>query len=201
MVSALRLTTPLWTTLYDLIVLRNKPSPKFWLGFVLSALGTWLIVMGGSGAGTAGAAAQQINPAHIGEILAAIGGIAFAFYLVAIRAVTEKYSTLTMITRTYSWSAVFLWIAALVSGEALPGGHLQSWGGILAMALISQSFGHTCLNISLKSFAPRIVALSTLLEPVIAGILASILFGEVIVPADDNRRHRFAFCTGAGHDR
>ena len=170
-------TTPLWTTLYDLIVLKNKPSTKFWAGFGLAAAGTWLIVMGSGAASTPG---HQSDPGHIGEILAAVGGVAFAFYLVAIRAVTDKYATLTMITRTYSWAAIFLWIAALIVGEAIPGYNMQSWAGILAMALISQSFGHTGLNISLKSFAPRVVALSTLLEPVIAGIMASILFGEIL---------------------
>jgi drug/metabolite transporter (DMT)-like permease len=174
-------TAPLWTTLYDLVVLKNRPSLKFWCGFLLAGLGTFLIVTGNTAGGAShNLAVHNFGAELFGEMLAAIGGIAFAFYLIVIRSITHTYSTLTIITRTYSWSAVFLWLAAIGFGESMPGTNIQSWSGIFAMALIAQLFGHTCLNASLKTFAPRIVALTTLLEPVIAGVLASIIFGEIL---------------------
>jgi drug/metabolite transporter (DMT)-like permease len=58
----------------------------------------------------------------------------------------------------------------------------RAWGGILAMALISQLLGHTALNASLRWFSPSAVAMSSLLEPVAAAILAFFLFGETLTP-------------------
>lgn len=173
-------TAPLWTTLYDVIVLKKKPAMKFWYGLFLAIIGTVLIVTGTADNAASAKALMSSNIPFFGELLALIGGVAFAFYLIAIRSVSKSYKTLTIITRTYSWSAVFLWLAALGFGESVPGANVESWSGILAMALVAQIFGHTCLNAALKTFEPRVVALTTLLEPVVAGVLAAIFFGEML---------------------
>jgi drug/metabolite transporter (DMT)-like permease len=48
------------------------------------------------------------------------------------------------------------------------------------MALISQVLGHTGINASLRWFTSSIVAFSTLLEPVLAALLACICFAEFL---------------------
>lgn len=169
-------TTPVWTTLYDVIFLRKRPSPQFWLGFVATIVGAVLAVMNNSGPSTAHTSNEQL----LGASLSLLGGFAFACYLVAIRTVSDDYSTLVIVNRTYTWSAVFLWVGVLVGRETLPPMDLTCWGGILGMSLVSQMLGHTGMNLSLKSFTPNIVALSTLLEPVFAAILALMIFQEAL---------------------
>lgn len=169
-------TTPVWTTLYDVIFLRKRPSPQFWLGFVATIVGAVLAVMSNSGPSTAHTSNEQL----LGASLSLLGGFAFACYLVAIRTVSDDYSTLVIVNRTYTWSAVFLWVGVLVGRETLPPMELTCWGGILGMSLVSQMLGHTGMNLSLKSFTPNIVALSTLLEPVFAAILALMIFQEAL---------------------
>jgi drug/metabolite transporter (DMT)-like permease len=51
------------------------------------------------------------------------------------------------------------------------------------MALISQLFGHTALNAAVRRLSPTFVATVTLIEPVIAGVLAALVFGERLAPA------------------
>jgi drug/metabolite transporter (DMT)-like permease len=50
------------------------------------------------------------------------------------------------------------------------------------MALVSQLLGHTALNASLRWFTPSAVAMTSLMEPVTAAILALLLFGETLTP-------------------
>jgi drug/metabolite transporter (DMT)-like permease len=51
------------------------------------------------------------------------------------------------------------------------------------MALVSQLFGHTALNAAVRVLTATFVSTMTLLEPVIAGILAASIFGERLGPA------------------
>ena len=67
---------------------------------------------------------------------------------------------------------------------------MRAWGGILAMALVSQLLGHTGMNAALRWFSPSAVSFSTLLEPVIAACWRSLLFGETLSAAGDRRRAR-----------
>ena len=48
------------------------------------------------------------------------------------------------------------------------------------MALVSQLLGHTAMNASLRTFSPSVVSLTTLLEPLIAALLAAALFHEAL---------------------
>ena len=51
------------------------------------------------------------------------------------------------------------------------------------MALGSQLFGHTAINAAVRMLSATFVAMSTLLEPVIAAIAAAIVFGERLTAA------------------
>jgi drug/metabolite transporter (DMT)-like permease len=173
-VSTLLVTTaPVWTALYDIVVLKKKMPVLFWWAFLAGACGTYLIVCTETG-GTAPAGGNVL----LGEFLAFVGGIAIAAYLIAIRSVSHRYPTLLVVGRTYSWAALLLLIAACCARQTMPGNDLVSWGGIFAMALVSQLLGHTGLNASLRFFTPTVVAFTTLLEPVFAAILATMIFME-----------------------
>jgi drug/metabolite transporter (DMT)-like permease len=148
---------------------------KFWLAFFAAGFGIFQIVTAGAELnGTAPIAGRIL----LGEVFAASGGIAFAAYLITIRSISNAYPTLVIVGRTYSWAALALVLCALCVGESPPHNDTVSWAGIVAMALISQLLGHTGLNASLRSFSATVVALSTLLEPVFAAILAALLLQE-----------------------
>ncbi len=165
-------TAPVWTILYDVIVLKHPTTRQFWLAFVAGAGGAILIATARSNP------APILGLAPLGDLLALIGGVAFALYLIAIRSVSDLYATTVIVARTYSWAAAVLWVAVLLTHQSLPGNDPISWGGIIAMAVISQMIGHTGLNASLRWFMSSTVAYSTLLEPVFAAALAAIIFSE-----------------------
>jgi drug/metabolite transporter (DMT)-like permease len=167
-------TAPVWTALYNWLILKQKMGKQFWFALLVAGCGVGLILSSSQ------PGSQANGLALVGDLLAVTGAIAFAAYLIAIRSVSSHYPTLVIVGRTYSWAALTLTIAALVLGQGPPGNDLLSWAGIIAMALISQILGHTGMNASLKWFSSSTVAFSTLLEPVFAALLAAMIFSERI---------------------
>lgn len=166
-------TSPIFTGIYDAFVLRRAPSARFWLALAFGTIGMVLIV------------SAKTTPAPIpgfalaGDALAVLGAIAMAAYLTLVRVVRAGTPTLVVVSRTYTWAALALIPAALLTGQGPPAvTDATAWFGLLAMALVSQLLGHTAINASLRHFTPTAIGFSTLLEPVIAAVFGAIVFGE-----------------------
>jgi drug/metabolite transporter (DMT)-like permease len=177
-------TTPLWTQLYESARERRAPERSFVLAVGLALAGVALIVFGGP------AAAQRApvpGRAFLGEALALVGSGAIGAYLIIVRDAGARHAaplpTRQIVARTYGWSTIFLIAAALVSRESAPAtAAVAAWSGILAMAIVSQLIGHTALNAALRDFSPKTIALTTLVEPVIAAAFAAAIFREALSP-------------------
>jgi drug/metabolite transporter (DMT)-like permease len=168
-------TSPLWTTLYDAMVRRRRFPFVVPLAFITGIAGLALVTSSHRGL------PPQPGHAVLGAALALAGSAAFAAYLLLVREVRADLSTRAIVTTTYTTAAVVLIVAALAAHQGPPSLHASgAWGGILAMALVSQLLGHTGMNAALRWFSPTAVSFSTLLEPVIAAVLALALFGETL---------------------
>ncbi len=152
--------TPLWTALYDVLVRGRRYPLIVPLAFLAGIAGLAMI--------THGAHSPPPQPGHalLGAGLALAGSAAFAAYLLLVREVRADLTTRSIVTMTYSTAAVLLVVAAAAAHQAPPNVHAYAaWGGIIAMALISQLLGHTGMNAALRWFSPSAVSFSTLLEP------------------------------------
>ena len=164
-------TTPVWTEAFAIVRLRRVRVDA--LTSIACALAGVAIVIG--------APARSETPLGIGLALA--GAVAIAFYLLLVRASDARYGTLAVVARTYPTAAIVLLAAAAVSGDpAPPLSDGAAWAGILAMALVSQLFGHTALNAAVRRLTATFVATVTLIEPAIAALLAALIFGERLAP-------------------
>lgn len=171
-------TTPIWTALYDTVWGTRRLSARAWGAFALGGIGLALVV------GFDRTAAPFAGHELAGALLALTGAVAIGAYWLLVRGVRARLSTQAIVTRTYTWSAFVLVLAALATREPLPALHNSAaWSGILAMALVSQLLGHTALNASLRWFSPSAIAFSTVAEPVIAAALALAVFGEALPAA------------------
>jgi drug/metabolite transporter (DMT)-like permease len=176
-------TTPLWTGIYEAVRERRAPSRSYLAALALAALGLVLI------ASQRNAPAPLPGHALLGEALALTGALAIGAYLIIVRTVGTRPAagpplpTRAIVARTYAWAAVaLLALSAYAHQGPPPLADGTAWFGILAMAIVSQALGHTALNAALRDFTPSIVALSTLLEPVVAAGLAAALFHEGLSP-------------------
>jgi drug/metabolite transporter (DMT)-like permease/Uma2 family endonuclease len=160
-------TTPVWTEAYA--VLRRRRIDPYAAASILGALAGVAIVVG---------APDRANT-PLGIALALAGAVAIAAYLLVVRATGPRYDTLAVTARTYGYAAIVLIAASLLAHDRLPPfGDARAWGGIVAMALFSQLFGHTALNAAVRVLSATFVSTVTLLEPVIAAVLAAWLFAE-----------------------
>ncbi|HEY1976321.1 MAG TPA: DMT family transporter [Candidatus Baltobacteraceae bacterium] len=170
-------TTPIWTATYDAVILHRPLTRRALAAFAAGALGVYAVV------GFNHTAAPIPGHDVAGALLALAGGIAIAAYFILVREVRADLGTRTIVTHTYGWAAVVLIVVAAAFRQPLPPlAAATAWGGIAAMALISQLLGHTAMNASLRWFTPSAVAFSTLLEPVVAAALALVIFGEGVAP-------------------
>lgn len=119
----------------------------------------------------------------LGIALACAGAAAMAAYLLLVRASDPRYTTLAVVGRTFPLAGAVLAAGALLAGDRLPPpGAAAAWGGIAAMAFGSQLFGHTALNAAVRRLSATFVATATLLEPLVAALLAAALFSERLAP-------------------
>ncbi len=125
-------SSAIWTEAYA--VLRRGRIDPYAATSVAGALAGVAIVVG---------APDRVNT-PLGLGLAIAGTVAIAAYLIVVRDTDPRYDTLAVTSRTYSYAAIALTAAALIAHDHLPPTNdLGAWGGILAMALLSQLFGHT----------------------------------------------------------
>ena len=171
-------TTPIWTALSDAAKRRYRVSARTLCAFAGGGIG--LITVAGFSATAPPIPGRPL----LGAALALLGGAAMAVYLLLVRDVRAALRTRTIVTHTYTWAALALLVAAVVTRQPAPAlTNATAWGGILGMALVSQLLGHTALNAALRWFSPSAVAFSTLIEPVSAAVLAFFIFGESLTIA------------------
>jgi drug/metabolite transporter (DMT)-like permease len=165
-------TTPIFAEAWETLRTRRW-RPLAAAGILAAMLGVTIV---------AGVPSARDTPLGIGLALA--GAVAFAAYLVLVRASDARYSTLAVVARTYPPATLLLLAAALAVRDPFPplAAH-AAWGGILAMALGSQLFGHSAVNAAVRSLSATLVGMTILLEPVIAAVAAAFVFGERLTPA------------------
>jgi drug/metabolite transporter (DMT)-like permease len=160
-------TAPLWTGLASVVFLREKLSARFWWGLGLSGLG--LVAFVGD---------KTLFAFQRGDVWAILGAIAIAAYLLIVKTVQERIGTVMTICWTYTSAAVALWFGVVLwRANPLPQ-TVGAWGAVAGLALVPQLIGHTIMNAALRYVSPAIIAASTLLEPVIAALLAWVLLQE-----------------------
>ena len=161
-------TEVIWVCLGFRLFLGGKISRKAALAIGITLVGSVLIAWSDSGKG-----------GLYGDLLALAAAVAVAVYTLLGRVVRERVST-----TAYTWVVYVTCAAALLILCALRGEPLTGWGisaplvGVL-LAVFSTVLGHSIFSWCLKYFSPSFVSAAKLCEPVVAAILAAILFAEL----------------------
>ncbi len=137
-----------------------------------------------------GAVAFELSEAQFtvdqlqGDALAFISAAFIATYLILIEKLQGRFSTSTIMMWRCGVTTTFLLpLLPFVEDRLLP--HTQmGWFLIIFQALFCQVLGQGLLAYSLSKLSSSVVAITLLLEPIIASIFAWFIFGEQITLAD-----------------
>ena len=177
-------TAPLWVGLAAPFLLNEPLSRGLKQGIGLAIFGTIVVSMGAivsiengrivvNLAGTAGG-----SQVLWGNLLALIGGVSVAGYMIIGRHLRPHLSLLSYTTVVYGMAAIFLLLINLLGGQNLIDYSIIAFALFLAMALIPQFLGHSSFNWALGFLPAAFVSLAALSEPVGATLLAMVLFQE-----------------------
>lgn len=162
-------TNPLWVGIMTPFLTGDRLRPVMVVSILISVAGGVIIAAGDF----------AIGPQALwGDLLALVGGISAAFYLLLGRKLRSRLSLLPYVTVCYGGAAVILWGLVLTLRLPLRGFSGGTWASFAGLALVSQIFGHTSYNWALKWCSAGLIAVSLLGEPVISSILAWFLFDE-----------------------
>lgn len=159
---------PVW----GFFIARTWPSKSQALALLLAVLGAALL-MGRS---------YQLDPRHLlGDLLCVLAGVLYAVYFILMADVRRTMPPLATLAWSSAVSIPPLLLFAIVLGERIVP---DDWTPLLALALISQIIGQGCMVYALGRLSPLVMGVALLIQPVVAGTIGWVGFGERLGTAD-----------------
>ena len=166
--TALVSTQPVWTAL-----LARRAGAHIaraaWVGILLAVCGAGMLT---------GVDVHTSTRALAGDLLALLGGMSAAAYMVAGGEVRRHVSTATYTTLCYSVTALLLLAGCVVGGQALSGYPASAWWRLAAVTAGAQFLGHSLFNRVLSRVSPTTVSLAILFEVPGAALLAAVFLHQ-----------------------
>jgi drug/metabolite transporter (DMT)-like permease len=162
--TALVATQPVWAAL----IARwsgSRIASLAWVGIVLAVTGAAVLT---------GADLHASGRALGGDVLAVVGAMSAAGYVVAGAAVRRHVSTATYTTVCYATTALLLLAVCLVAGKDLAGYPASAWWKLVAVTAGAQFLGHSLFNRVLRRVSPTMMSLAILFEVPGAALLAAV---------------------------
>lgn len=158
--------------IYGFVVARAWPTRTQGLALAMAAVGGGLLM---------GRSAQLSSDNLVGDLLCLAAGVMYAVYFVVMLRAREWMAPLPAL----AWSSLFSTLP-LLGGAMLLGEGLwpQAWTPLILMALCSQVIGQGLMIYALGLLSPLVIGIALLTQPVVAGAIGWIVYGERLGTAD-----------------
>lgn len=113
-----------------------------------------------------------------GDLLALVGGLTAALYLIAGSKVREQLSTSAYTSACYGICAAALALACLIGQVEMVSFSTKTWLAIVGVTICAQLLGHSIINHLLAVMSPGLISLLLLLEVPGAALLAGIFLDQ-----------------------
>jgi drug/metabolite transporter (DMT)-like permease len=149
----------------------ERPTARFWLGFLLAFVGMTAIV----------GADVLIHPSlGLGDLFAVSGALCYGVYLLYVQRSRESMDTLTFSMWSAGIGALCLLPVCLVTGQRLGGFSGRSWASLIGLALTAQVVGHLLIAHSMGRLPATRSSIVLLGQAPLTAILAWPMLGERI---------------------
>lgn len=160
---------PLFVGLGGWLLLGRRYNSRFIIGMVLAVAGA--IAMG---LDDVQFATNQVQ----GNAVALLSGICFAAYLILLELLRERFTTATLLLWRCAFTTMFAFPVLALAEETLFPHSWMGWFFVILQAILCQVLGQGLLAYSLSRLSSGFVAVTLLFEPVLASILAWVIFSE-----------------------
>jgi drug/metabolite transporter (DMT)-like permease len=167
-------TAPLFAILFSRLFLGERPSRTVQVATPVAFAGAALIALGDGASGSA---------SFLGNALAVAGAVTLAAYQVIGRGLRHALPLQVYVLGVWGTAALVLAALAHAGGVSLGGYPARTWLLFTALAVVPTLGGHGLVNKSLRALPAPTVGLFLLGEPVVASLLAWLLFRETPGPA------------------
>lgn len=172
-------SAPFFAVMLERLISKKKVSLQWMISFVIGTVGIVLLVAGREHhQQMSGNIFQQ----HIGIILGCVAGLTYASYSWATRSLIEKgVDSQSAMSGLFGFAAILLLPSLLFTGEHLFSSVTNSFVS-LYMAIIPMFVGYLLFAFGLKSIDASKATLITLIEPLVATLLAIFIVKESFAP-------------------
>ena len=143
----------------------------FVVGLVIALGGSILLARSG---------AREFADVALGDLLAALSTVGFSIYALTLKRLRQTLSTATIMLWTLSLAPLLLLPIALVVGETLIPQTPNGWAVVIGFALVGNVAGQSMLTYAFAHLPASFNAVSLLIVPVLAALIAWPLFQETI---------------------
>jgi drug/metabolite transporter (DMT)-like permease len=164
-------THPLWTGAGAWLLFGERPTRRLGAAYALAGAGVWVLVAGAPSAG-----AQRL-----GDLSALAAALCFSGYVLASRRLRERLDP-SFAAAAYACAALLFLLLGAAQGAAFTGHAPSSWAAIAGLAFGVTLGGHALFTQLMGSFHVNLLSCAKLLEPILASVLARLLFGEPARP-------------------
>jgi drug/metabolite transporter (DMT)-like permease len=172
--TLLNYLAPVWVALAAWLWFKERLPRLFWIGLALTLAGAAVI---------SGADFLRHPSVGKGDVLAVISSFFFAGYFLVTQHGRKRLDTLSYVWMVGVSSTVTLLAVNLALGTPFSGYPPQTYLAFLGAALVSQIGGYLAVTYAMGHLPASVVSPTMIGQPVLTALLALILFGEGLLPA------------------
>jgi drug/metabolite transporter (DMT)-like permease len=165
--AVLMVTSPILVLIFSTIIVKEKLQPKKVIGIILGLSGATILILYGK-------KLASMPNAMLGNFLVFINAVSYAFYLIIVKKLMDKYNAFTFVKWIYTigflmvlpfgWSEI-----ELVVWNSIPTDIYYKIGFVV---LFSTFFTYLLNLLSMRQLSPTTVAVFMYLQPLFATIFA-----------------------------
>lgn len=158
--------------LYGFLVARAWPTRGQAVALALAAAGAALLL----------GRSYQLDPRNLaGDLLCILAGLLYTLYIAMMARIRVRMAPLPTIALASATSVLPLLLYAWALGETILPHH---WTPLIALALVSQVIGQGLMIFAIGQLSPLVVGIALLIQPIVAGTIGWIAYGERLHGAD-----------------
>jgi len=171
--SLLSLATPIFITIIALWLIKEKFSINKFMGLALGIGGATLLVLVKD--------VQSSNSSSLlGDMFVLINAVSYAFYMVIVRPLMEKYNALHVLRWVFTFGAIFILPIALPDFIATDWSVFDTaqWMALAFVVLLVTFISYLFTVYGLQELGPSVTGAYIYTQPVFATIIAMVFAGE-----------------------